>query len=478
MVQNDSAFQPLNGLDWAVLASIVAATLLVVICSKLRCKVAASGLSSREQFADYLLMGRRLTLPLFTATLVATWYGNIFGVTQSAFQHGICVFVTQGIFWYLAYLVFACFIVNRLDSTHAMSLPDIVRQFAGKASGRLASMFIFFDVLPVVYTISLGFLLSVFTGWPLAICMAAGTLFVCIYCALGGGFAAVVLSDAVQCIVMCIAVLVVVLFSCMHVGPPWVLLHKLPKSHLTILGNHSLSEAVVFGAIALSTLVDPNFYQRCLATRNKQVARRGILLSMVIWCGFDICTTLGGLYALAVLPHAQAGQAYLVYALQILPTGLRGFFVAGILCCILSTLDSCLFTASSTLTYDLGPQACRFRTDISRIAIFVVGILSVCIGLAFDGCIRAVWKTFGSYSAACLLPAVLASYIRPKQISDRSFIVGCCLGVLTMTLWRAFPYYNPWAQLDNFYAGVVATSVGLLTDSIFSSPTKHPTTGM
>ena len=47
-------------------------------------------------------MGRKLTLPLFIATLVATWYGGIFGVAQIAFENGIYNFVTQGFFWYIS----------------------------------------------------------------------------------------------------------------------------------------------------------------------------------------------------------------------------------------------------------------------------------------------------------------------------------------------------------------------------------------
>jgi len=46
---------------------------------------------------------------LFVGTLVATWYGGIFGVTFIAFEKGLYNFLTQGVFWYIAYLIFACF---------------------------------------------------------------------------------------------------------------------------------------------------------------------------------------------------------------------------------------------------------------------------------------------------------------------------------------------------------------------------------
>ena len=34
-------------------------------------------------------MGRKMTLPIFVATLVATWYGGIFGVTALTFEKGV-----------------------------------------------------------------------------------------------------------------------------------------------------------------------------------------------------------------------------------------------------------------------------------------------------------------------------------------------------------------------------------------------------
>ncbi len=72
-------------------------------------------------------------------------------------------------------------------------------------------------------------------------------------------------------------------------------------------------------------LVDPNFYQRCLAAVDTKTAKRGILISTVMWVGFDICTTFGGMYAAALIPAAKPSEAYLTFAIQILPDGLRVF---------------------------------------------------------------------------------------------------------------------------------------------------------
>jgi len=58
---------------------------------------------------DYFLAGRRLTLPIFVATLASTWYGGLLGVGELSFNYGLVNWLIQGFFWYLVYLFFAFF---------------------------------------------------------------------------------------------------------------------------------------------------------------------------------------------------------------------------------------------------------------------------------------------------------------------------------------------------------------------------------
>ena len=71
--------------DWAVFFLVLLATFLMVIYGQVQKK---KDMPENESFMDLLLMGRQLTLPMFVATLVATWYGGIFGVTEIAFKNG------------------------------------------------------------------------------------------------------------------------------------------------------------------------------------------------------------------------------------------------------------------------------------------------------------------------------------------------------------------------------------------------------
>ena len=438
--------------DIIVFISILGLTIGVVLWSCFREKVK----NKKKYFFDYMLMGRSLTLPLFIATLVATWYGGVFGVTEIAFESGLYNFLIQGIFWYVTYFLFAFFLVRRIKAYEAVTLPELAGKMFGKKARIIAAVFNFFNVVPVTYAISLGLLIKILTGMGFLESTLLGVSFASFY-SLFGGFRAVVLSDVVQFFVMCSAVLLVLIFSFFSFGSE-ILFERLPSSHFSFMGKNSFLTTFVWGFIALSTLVDPNFYQRCFAAKNSETARTGILLAIVIWFFFDLCTTFGAMYARALIPEAVPSEAYLIYSLQLLPSGLRGFFLAGIVATILSTIDSYLFISSNTLSYDLGPAKWKESLFFNKLSLFFTGLFSIFLAVAFSGSIKLVWKTLGSYSAGSLLVPMLLGYWRKELISDELFTVSTLSSAVLMTSWSFWGL----SDLDSLYIGLL-TSVFVLS---------------
>lgn len=445
----------LSTTDWVVFALVLLVTLAAALYGNYRKK------HSQNKTLDYLLMGRQLTLPLFVATLVATWYGGIFGINEITFNYGIYNFVTQGLFWYVAYIIFALFLTDKIAKYNSVTLPNLAEQMFGPKSGKLAAVFTLFYMMPVAYVLSLGLFLNMIFGISVWQGMIIGVLFTCLYTA-WGGFKAVVFSDVVQFFVMCASVLIVVVFSLHAFGGISFLKTNLPPSHFSLTGGTTWLSTLIWGFIALATLIDPSFYQRCFAAKSPAVVKKGILISTCIWFCFDICTTLGSLYARAVLPHGQPAEAYFFYSVQLLPVGLKGFFVAGILAIILSTLNSFLFIASNTLSFDLLRD--RFKNVVlsNRFSLFVVGILSACLAQFFHGSFKTIWLTIGSYFSACLLAPILIGYIYPKRISDNLFVTSALASAFVMTVWKFLPLNDFLVQIDAFYIGVLTGAIILL----------------
>lgn len=459
--------QILGPLDYVFFFLVLGVTFSSIIYGHLKKKRMLDQTKEKNReaanYLDLVLMGRQLTLPLFVATLVATWYGGIFGVTEIAFNYGIYNFITQGFFWYVAYLIFAFFLVNKIAPYKAVTLPHLIGKMFGPKAAYLSAIFNFINVLPIAYIISLGFFLQIIWGGTLLLNMLLGIFVVTLYSLLGG-FRAVVFSDLVQFFVMCSGVFLGLLFAVLTFGGPGFLFASLPPTHFSLTGGQGIAITLVWGFIALSTLVDPNFYQRCFAAESPKVAKRGIIISTAIWFCFDICTTLGAMYARAVIPEASSGQAYLIFMLQLLPEGLRGFFLAGILATIISTLDSYIFMAGTTLSHDLMPKSKRGKPFFFYVGVILVGILGLLMALIFDGNIKDVWKTLGSYSAACLLFPVVIGHLYPRKFSDNAFVSSCLLSALAVTFARQYQF-----SIDPLYIGLAVSSLSLFVFGVFLS---------
>ena len=446
----------LNSLDWIIFSLVLVTTFASVFWGFHKKKSMPE--SSSSNILETLLMGRQLTLPLFIATLVATWYGGIFGVTKIAFNEGIYNFITQGIFWYLSYLIFAFFIVDKMAPYKAVTLPNLLEKMFGRKAGLLGAIFNFFNVLPISYAISIGLFIQLLTGSNFELSMLIGLGVVLTYSSFGG-LRSVVFSDIIQFFVMCSGVLIVLIFSVSQFGTLQFLQTNLPDTHFSITGKNTWATTLIWGMIALSTLVDPNFYQRCFAAKSPKVAKKGIILSTIIWACFDICTTFGAMYAKAVIPESDSSTAYLTYAIQLVPNGLKGFFLAAIFATILSTLDSYLFLSGATLSHDLVPKRLKGKKILHPIGVLISATCAYFLAKYFQGDIKSVWKTLGSYSAACLLIPVTLGHIFTRKVTDRQFIITCLAGVITTTVWRNIELTGFWANVDEIYIGAITTSL-------------------
>lgn len=445
----------INRWDWAVFLILLSITCLMVVYGARR--------KRQGNFLDYMLMGRRLTMPMFVATLAATWYGGIFGVTKIAFEKGVYSFLTQGIFWYCTYIILAFLIVPKIRNFEAVTLPQLVGQMFGNRSAQLSALLNIINVLPIVYTISLGIFLKTISGIDTTSGTVIALALVVVYTAFSG-FRAIVYSDLVQFIIMYLAVALVFFFSLTNYGGYDFLVKNLPTEHLTPLGEEGVLTALVWGIIALSTLVDPNFYQRIFAARSAKVARWGIVVTTCIWITFDIFVVAGSLYARAVLPESAPHNAYLVYALDLLPTGIKGILLAGICATILSTLDSYLFIAANSLAFDLGGYRHRRAQIISLVTCAVITLL---LARLFDDNIPQVWKLLGTYSATGLLLPILYGYFsRSTKIKDRQFVTIAVTSLLATTIWKFSPANH---HLDELYIGLMVSGLCIATTHLLNS---------
>lgn len=365
---------------------------------------------------EYLLMSKSLSLPLFVATLTSTWYGGIFGVTQIAFEQGIYNFFTQGLSWYISYIIFAFFFVKKIRQHKVLSIAELIGTKFGPKTRKFSAILLFFHALPISYALGLGIFLQMCFGISLFAGSLMGVLLVAAYCSFGG-FRAIVITDAWQFVLMFISVLCVIIFCYINFGGLEFLAHSLPKSYFTYNGTNSEFKPILWIFLACSsTLIHPAFYQRCLAAKSDNDAKIGILIALGFWIIFDLSITFGSMYAKAIIPFATSEKAYIIFALQLLPTGLKGLFIAGILATILSTLDSFLFISASSISYDLFSYEAKNIFLYRNLVLLISALITVAIGFYFKARFENLWITFATIFSFTLLPLTLIANFYNKKI--------------------------------------------------------------
>ena len=421
---------------------------------------------------DYLLAGRKLTLPAFVATLVTTWYGGILGIGEYAWRFGISTWLVFGVPYYLAAIVFAIWLAPRLRRTGAITIPDLLAAAYGRKAALTGAAAVYAATLPVAYLLMLAVLVEQVTGWPAITAVAVAAAFSALYVGISG-FRSVVRTDVLQLILMYGGFLILLPAALAHTGGLSGLWAALPQGHRSWDGGLGWQTVVVWYLIAMQTVVEPAFYQRVFAARSPSIARAGVLVSVAMWIVFDFLTVFTGLAARVLLPNlTDPMSAYPSLAALVLSPWAAALFTLGLFATVMSTLDSYLFIAATTIGHDFSkrssdPETERRRT---RFGLALSAILAAMGALIFDSAI-AVWHDVGSVVTSTLLLPVLAIHLplrwRPSQGGAVSAMV---LGAVTSSLWIlgkdavGYPL-----GVEPMFAGLAVSASCLLIDHLLKN---------
>ncbi|NUM75639.1 sodium:solute symporter family protein [candidate division KSB1 bacterium] len=418
---------------------------------------------------EYLVAGRRLSLPAFVATLVATWYGGILGVGEFSYQYGVSNWLVFGVPYYLHALIFALFLAGRARRAPVLTIPEQLETAYGRRAGMAGAFFITILATPAPYVLMLGVLCEMLFGWPLWLGVVVGTFFSIIYC-FRGGLPAVVRTEILQFILMYLGFALILIFAVSRYGGWDFLQQQLPATHLTWHGGNSPQYILVWYFIAMSTLVDPSFYQRCFAAKSESVARWGIIVAIGFWICFDFMTTATGLYARAILPGLENPAAsYPELALHLLPSAARGIFFAALLAIIMSTIDSFSFLAAISLGKDIfakfGQNVSESRaTALTQIGMIITFIVAVLIAL-WAKSIVAIWYQIGTIITPALLLPLASSFSARWKMSPAAALLSMILSAGVTGLWLASGRAgNYWLNVEPVYVGLLISMAIFIVD--------------
>ncbi|MPZ19490.1 MAG: sodium:solute symporter family protein [Luteitalea sp.] len=383
-----------TALDWGIVVAYLAFSLGVGFRVKRHV----------EDLPDYLVAGRRVRLALGVATFVATEIGTVSFVylAELGYVAGFACFVI-GLLQMAAYALVGGtgFIVAGLRRAGVMTIPEYYERRFGRGVRLLGGTILFAGgVLNMGIFLKFdGILLSEVMGFgPEAIAriMAVMLVIVISYTVLGGMFS-VVVTDFLQFVVLAVGMLAATV----------AVLMALPPAQL------SAAVADGLGTAGVNALVNPRFgwvflvwvfvsnvaaaaiwqpaTSKALASESPEVARKMYLFTGLAFAGRAMIPMLWGVAALAYfgsdLPTTAAMPRLLA---TVVPSGLLGLLVAGMLAASMSTYSAYMLAWSSVLARDVigcvRPTALPERTTmwIARCATGFIGVFLLVFGLWYE----------------------------------------------------------------------------------------------
>ncbi len=421
---------------------------IIIILSFFSLLLLIGFISSRKTTStseDYLLSGRKIGLFLFVLINVSTWYGGIIGVGEFTYRYGLVSWFTQGLPYYFFAFLFALFFAGKIRAASLFTIPDKLEEVYGKKVGLLSALIVFILVSPAPYLLMAANLISIVFDINIIIALVIALILSASYL-IKGGFRSNVYADAFQFFVMFAGFIIIIVVSIFSFGGFDFLQQNLPETHLSITGGTSPAFIIVWFLIALWTFADPGFHQRCYAAKSGEIAKKGILISIIFFALFDFLTTSTGLYAKAVLPDlSQPMMAYPLFAEKVLGSGLKGIFYAAMFATIISTLNSFLFLSATTIGRDFIFRVNKNSKEekiksYTVIGIIISGIISILIAYFIPSVVE-IWYTIGSLFIPGIIFPVISAYYPKLRIASKLIITEILFAISFGLMWFYFREY-------------------------------------
>ena len=465
--------------------------------------------------SDFYLGGRRLG-PLVTAMSaeasdMSGWL--LMGLPAVAMMTGLAeaswTAIGLAIGTYLNWL----FVAKRLrvysHKIDAFTLPDFfTRRFGDKSRILTIVAALLIVVFFIPYTASgfaaCGKLFASLFGMEYVTAMILSAIVIVLYCTLGG-FLAASTTDFIQSIIMTIALFVVVGFGEGLVSGFGNVFSNVAglNGFLDLFKGFDVASGTTgsYGALPVASTLAwglgyfgmPHILLRFMAIEDKnklKLSRRVASIWVVISMGVAVLIGVIG-YSLmkqGVLPtyeSASAAETIIVDIAKYLskfgfvPAITGGIILAGILASTMSTADSQLLAASSSISENLIQETFRVKLSpkvsmlLARVSVIVISVIAIFLALDPSSSVFRIvsfaWAGFGAAFGPIMLCALFW-----KRTNKYGAIAGMLTGGVMVFFWK-FVIREVFADtILNIYELLPAFILGLIVTIVVSLLTKAP----
>ena len=381
-----------------------------------------------ENIEGYVAGGRKMPWLAVLGSLIATEISaaTFLGTPGVGFAENLG-YLQMGVGSLLARFAIAFLFLGAFYKLKYLSVYQyLATRFGGTSHYTAASFFLMSRIMASAVRLMIASTgLYVILGLPFGWTMIGFALLCLIYAGIGG-IKAVIWTDCLQAIVFLTAGLIMLFVLQDLVGWGTILkvggesgkleiFHWTPQAGILADSNWVLL-AIVFGFINTLAMqgTDHDFTQRMLTCKNVKQARRGIILSGFISLPVAAMFLLigVGLFAYfqqvpdASLPtkivegviSVDSDKVFPHFIATVLPAGLRGLLLCGVLAAAMSSLDSAMAALSSSIVVDLLKpflsKKAKSQVWITRIFMVVVAVALVSIAWALKDGGQFIWLAF------------------------------------------------------------------------------------
>ncbi|ANF22099.1 sodium/proline symporter [Thermococcus piezophilus] len=279
-----------------------------------------------------------------------------------------------------------------------------------------------------------------------------------------GGFFAVVWTDVVQAMFMLLTLIIVPFLALARVGgfgKATEIIAASNPTHLDPFGGATGWAALIFAIGYASWIVgylgQPHIVTRYMSVEDPRKLRRpGIFISgiwtiIVLWGAFFTGFLGYAMYQTGILQVSDPEKVIPAMAVELMPSWLAGFVIAGIISAVMSTADSQLLVASSAIARDfyhkvLGKElGKRQMVNIARIVVTGIALVGLYFALTGNKVVYQMVATAWGGLAVGFGP-ILTLSLWWKRVTKEGGIIGMAYGLISEVILEAKIYgwaFNP-----------------------------------
>jgi solute:Na+ symporter, SSS family len=443
---------------------------------------------------DYFLSGKKLSFWLIGMSIVATDIGAVefVGLAGQAYRYGIVAGNYDWIGSVPAMILAAMVFVPYYWRTGVYTVPEYLgRRY--NDSVRLVMAVVWLMALAFNLGIMLwvtGAFLNEMFGWPIMFSIITTVLIVGCYTIIGG-LSAVVITDAVQLVLMFFGG-GLILFLGLHKMGGWENLaakvHSMGpafKDHFSLIHSPKSNSpypwtGILFG---LTFVLSPAYYigsqaivQRSLGAKDEWHAKAGVMWGAVLKMFIPILVVVPGIVALGLFPGVQDGdRVYMIMIKNLLPPGLLGLVVAAFFAALMSTVASSMHSAATIWSKDIFEKfikkeaSDRYYLNAGRIftgLLFLIAVISAPLSAQFPG-IYVYVQTLNSFFQGPVFAVLLLGMFWKRTTPWAAFygLVGGILMAAAMFIFKSalftlqdpFFYISWWSFVGSLLLTVLIT---------------------